>query len=255
MDMRYLVLGLEVLLTVSLIGWMRSSVRGIPVGWRMILAVLFCGALTALIAAFVTLRYSFDIPTLMKTAPDLVDKYKPLMIVFNTVGASMVEELAKYAVGVFLLITPRQTYHRLSDTIIYMILIGLGFSLIEDWLYLLNPETIAPYRLLSFYLHSGTSAIIGYSLGRFRFGLCGYREVFRAVLAAIMLHAAYNLTTQLDNQQLALYLTFAITVFISLQIFILFRKTLEEEYKLDLHRQAPTPTTKLLNLKPTQKAS
>jgi RsiW-degrading membrane proteinase PrsW (M82 family) len=250
-QLRYVVLGLEVLLTGSLITWMRSSVRGTPISWRMISAVLLFGALAALISAFVTLRYSFNIPTLQQQLPDLVDKYKGLMILFNTVGASLVEELAKYTVAVFLLITPRQQNQKLSDTIIYMILIGLGFSLIEDWLYLLNPDTAAPYRLLSFYLHSGTCAIMGYSLGRFRFGLTGYREVFRSVCAAVLLHATYNLTTQLNNQQLALYLTFAITIFISLQIFILFRKTLEEEYRLE-NRRAPKPIpTKLLNLKPT----
>jgi len=245
----------EVVLTVSLIGWMRSSMRGEPVGWRMIGKVVLCGMVAALISAFVTLNYSFNIPELQAHMPNLVDKYRALMIVLNTGGAAMIEELAKYTVGVFLLITPQQKHQRLSDTIMFMILIGLGFSLIEDCLYLLNPDTIAPYRLLSFYLHSGTCAIMGYSLGRFRFGLTGYREVLRSVLAAILLHSAYNLTTQLDDQNLALYLTFAITVFITLQIFILFRKTLEEEYALEQSHVVHKEPTRLLNLKPVVKGA
>ena len=251
-QLRTAVVILEIVLTFSLIMWMRSSVRGEAVSWRMIAKVLLFGALAALISAFVTIRYSFNIDVLQVQAPLLVDKYKGLMVFLNTLSAAMVEELAKYAIGVFLLITPTtQKHQRLSDTIVFMIMVGLGFSLIEDFLFLLNPVTVAPYRLLSFYLHSGTSAIIGYSLGRFRYGLTGYKEVLRAVCAAILLHAAYNLTTELDNQPLAIYLTFALTIFISLQIFILFRRTIVEQFtieqKMTTTKQTPI---KLLNLVP-----
>jgi|GEM_PF-6288406 len=248
--LRVVVIFVELLLTGSLVAWMRSSTRGEPVGWRMITKVLLFGVIAALISAFITLNYSFNIPQLQTQVPGLVDKYRALMVLLNTFGAATVEELAKYCVAVFVLITPQQRHQRLSDTIMFMILIGLGFSLIEDCLYLLNPDTIAPYRLLSFYLHSGTCAIMGYSLGRFRFGLTGYREVLRSVIAAVLLHSAYNLTTQLDDQRLALYLTFAITVFITLQIFILFRKTLEEEYELENKHKVHHEPTRLLNLHP-----
>lgn len=245
------VFAIEIILAVSLISWMRSSLRGTPAPWSFIAQVLIAGALVALAAALVTVRYSFDITALTVSRPDIVEHYKGILIIFNTVGAALVEELAKYAVGVFFLIHNRHTT-RLSDVIICMVIVGLGFSLIEDAFYFLDPSTIAPYRLLSFYLHSGTSAIMGYSLGRFRFGLTGYRELFLAVIAAVALHTGYNLTTQLNNGQIALYLTFAITLLITLQIFVLVKRTQNEEWQLrKLAEEKPKPT-RYLNLKPKE---
>jgi RsiW-degrading membrane proteinase PrsW (M82 family) len=160
----------------------------------------------------------------------------------------MIEELAKYTVAVFTVINTKH-FHKMSDAITYMILIGLGFSLVEDAIFFLNPATDAPYRLLSFYVHSGTSAIIGYSLGRFKFGQAGYGELFRAVCGAILLHFGYNLATSLSGSETAFWLTVAITIYISLQIFILFRRAQVEEYEIERQDTlGGVVPSKLLNL-------
>lgn len=151
-------------------------------------------------------------------------------------------------IGVFSLLSTKHV-HKMSDTIIYLIIIGLGFALVEDAVFLLNTDTSPVLRLMSFYLHSGTSSIIGYSLGRFKFGLAGYKELVIAVFAAVGLHFAFNLTTNLANNPTALVLAFAIAIYISLQIFILFRRTLVEEYSLEL-RARHLKYTRLLNVKP-----
>jgi RsiW-degrading membrane proteinase PrsW (M82 family) len=247
MTLRYIVLALEVGLTAGLIFWMRSETRGVPISWKYIFKILTAGAGVALISALVVIRYSFNIEALQETNPSIVDQYKGWMIFLNVIGAASVEELAKYTVGVFFLVSSRRV-HRLTDVILAMIVAGLGFSLIEDILYLLSTDAVPAYRLLSFYLHSGTSAIMGYALGRFHFGLTGYRELMRALLAAIGLHAAYNLALNLEGTTLPLYIAFAITLFISLQIFILFRKSLEEEYVLDQRKRKKPKAVKLLNL-------
>lgn len=230
------VFGVEIILTFSLIGWLRGSSRKNQEPYSFIFTVLLYGALTAAISAFVELKYSFNIPALKESAPYLVQRYGTWYQLINTFSASMIEEMAKYTVAVYFVINTKHN-HKLSDSIIYLILIGLGFSLVEDFIFFLNPSTIAPYRLLSFYVHSGTSAIIGYSMGRFKFGLAGYGELSRAVVAAIGLHFMYNLSSTLNIEPQAFFLTLGISIYISLQIFVLFRKALLDEFNLDYQKQ------------------
>ena len=233
---RFVVFGIEVLLAFTLIVWMRNSQRGEREPWSFILKILAFGALTAILSAVVQLKYSFQLPALNQTHPALVANYGSWLEVLNNFSASLIEELGKYMLGVFSLLSTRHN-HKMSDTILYLIIIGLGFALVEDAIFLANPNTVPIIRLMSFYLHSGTSAIIGYSLGRYKFGLAGYKELVIAVFSAVGLHFAFNLTTMLDNPTAALALAFALAFFISLQIFILFRKTLVEEYGIELRAQ------------------
>lgn len=229
---RLSVFGVEILLAFALIAWMRSSVRGPAAPWGFIALILAWGAVTALISAYVEIRYSFNLEKLTTEFPELVANNGHWLKLLNNVAASMIEEFAKYMIGVFTVINTRHI-HKLSDTIIYLIIIGLGFSLIEDMFFLIHPDTVAPYRLMSFYIHSGTSAIMGYSLGRFKFGLASYRELIGSVVAAICLHFSYNFMTSLESP-LAFWLAVLLTVYISLQIFILFRRTVAEEERVEL---------------------
>jgi RsiW-degrading membrane proteinase PrsW (M82 family) len=232
LPLRLGVYGIELILAISLIGWMRSSQRGPREPWGFIVKIVAGGALAALISAIVTIKYSFNIAELQKTDPSLVSQYGSWLTVLNHFSASMIEELGKYMIGVFTLLSTKHV-HKMSDTIVYLILIGLGFTLIEDLLFLVDANSSPLLRLMSFYLHSGTSAIIGYSLGRYKFGLANYRELAWSVVAAVALHFGFNLTTELFGEQ-ALYIACGISLFITLQIFILFRKTLLEEYGLEL---------------------
>jgi RsiW-degrading membrane proteinase PrsW (M82 family) len=238
----------EILLTFGLILYIRTGSRGQQEPWKFFLKIIIYGGITALISAFVEIKYSFNIPVLTKEAPQLVAKYGQWYAIINNISASLIEELAKYMVAVFCIIDTRH-FHKMSDAIIYMILIGLGFSLVEDALYFLNPQTDAPYRLLSFFMHSGTSAIVGYSLGRFKFGLASYRELAVAIFGAVTLHFAYNLSTSLNDFPTSFYLTILICIYITLQIFILFHKAVLEEYQLEHNTNKNTPASRLLNLR------
>ncbi|MEI6478182.1 MAG: PrsW family glutamic-type intramembrane protease [bacterium] len=242
---RLAVIIFELVLSLSLIVWMRRTHRSVTEDWRFYAKLLFYGGLTALAAGLIEIRYSFNLQQLQLTAPDVMARYGTLYGLLNNLSGSLIEELAKYTVAVFTILNAKHV-HKLSDAIIYMIIIGLGFSLVEDVFFLLNPDTIAPYRLISFFVHSGTSAIIGYSLGRFMSGVIKYWEVFLAILWAITLHFAYNFSVSETFQYSGLLVAF-ITIYISLQIFILFRRAIEEEYRLG-HRFRGVPTQRLLNL-------
>lgn len=244
---RLLVFLIEIILTASLIAWMRGSQRNQIEPWSFVFKVLGFGAITAIISAFVEIKYSFNINELQEIHPELVERFGTWYELINSISASLIEELAKYTVAVFCVINTRH-YHKMSDAIVYLVFIGLGFSLVEDAIFFLNPETNAPYRLISFYMHSGTSAIIGYSFGRYKFGMAKYPELIRAILGAVGLHFVYNSATTLNIQPASFYLTLAVTFYITLQVFILFRKALTEEYNLDRQLQPQHPH-RLLNLK------
>jgi RsiW-degrading membrane proteinase PrsW (M82 family) len=236
----------ELVLTFALIVWLRAALRGTKQPWGFLLRILGYGALTAIICAVIEVRYSVSAAVVAREAPQLVGRWGAWLEVANNFSASLTEELAKYLVAVLTLLNTRHL-RKISDAVLYLILIGLGFSLVEDAIFLINPNTDAPFRLLSFYVHSGTSAIIGYSFGRFRFKLAGYGELGRAVLAAVLLHFGYNLATSVRDPNASFWLTILITFFISLQVFILFRKAIIDEYNME--RKVETPGQRLLNLR------
>ncbi|MBU6389022.1 PrsW family intramembrane metalloprotease [Patescibacteria group bacterium] len=244
--LRGLVFAAEILLATSLVHWIRSSLRGYPEPWSFFLKIISYGGAAALISAWIEIKYSFNLSSLQQTAPELVNRYGTWFSLLNNLSASAIEELAKYVVAIFTIYSARHI-HKLSDAIVYMILIGIGFSLVEDLVYSLAPDVYTPYRILSFFLHSGTSAIIGFALGRSLSGLAHRFEMIWSMLGAIGLHAAYNLSVTLQDGQLSFILTVLIVIYITLQIFVLFRLAVLEEYRLG-HRFAGQTTQRLLNL-------
>ena len=237
---------IEVALTLTLITWLRVASRGEPPPWSFIIRLLLYGGICAVVAAFVELRYTFTLRELQSLFPAASPQVNHALFGLNYFAVALIEETGKYFVAILTIVNTRHL-HRISDAIIYLVIIGLGFSLIEDAFYLLNPTIDAPYRLLSFYLHSGTSAIIGYCLGKYSFGLGSYRQVAEGLLAAIALHLSYNLVTTLSDRHAAFELTVLITLFITIQIFTLFRQALIEEYCLERSNHPPK-RQRLLNI-------
>jgi RsiW-degrading membrane proteinase PrsW (M82 family) len=253
-NLRVTIFLVEIVFASTLTYWMRRTLRGQKETWRFFATILGYGAITALISAFVELHYSFDLRKLQLQSPQLLTHFGGSYETINIFSASTIEELAKYVAAV-LAITNARHFYRLSSAIVYLILIGLGFSLMEDAIFFLNPATLAPYRLLSFFVHSGTSAVIGYYLGRFRFGQAKYWQLALAVLGAIVLHFSFNIATTLSDHFISFYITLAITVFISSRIIILFRRTVEEEYALERQIFQPDSTGVLLNVNQTKRTS
>jgi len=247
LPVRILVYAAELLLAAFLMIWMRSSLRGHTEPFRFMLPLFGYGAIAAAISAYVEIRYSFRLDQLAISHPALVANYGAWLQVLNSGSASLIEELAKYLVALIAILNAGH-FQRLSTAITYLVIIGLGFSLIEDLIFLLNPETVPGYRLLSFFVHSGTSAIIGYSLGRFRFGLSRYRDLLLAITGAIGLHFAYNLAVSVPDYRTSLYATLALTFFISSRIFVLFHRTVQEEFRLEEQMFTPEEGTHLLHL-------
>jgi RsiW-degrading membrane proteinase PrsW (M82 family) len=228
--LRLTVYGVEILCALSLVLWLRYQQHRENVSWRYLLALLIGGGLAALGAAFAEMRLfpgdDFCLSFRDRVEPFLCRQGSEAVL------AGIIEEGIKYVVGVVLVLNVR-TFRQASDAIYYFILIGLGFSLTEDLAYLVLPEVLAPLRLLSFYIHSGTAAIMGYHLGRYVTRRERYTRLMAGIGGAAALHIAYNLAGLYAQDHIsAAVLGVLLAAYISLQAFILFRKAKESDCPL-----------------------
>jgi len=237
---------LEILLTSLLVWWLHSASRGEKIPSSFIAELLVAGAIAALIAGVFELNYGLHSEAIRRIAPQLAAAHPTALLGLNYTVVAVIEEVAKYCAALFL-ITRSRSLGRLSDAIFYMVVIGLGFSLIEDALFLLNPNIDAPYRLFSFYLHSGTSAVLGYGFARFTFKLWKYPQLLASLVTAVILHLAYNVFTSLNNHILGFMLSLSLTVVVSILVFILYRRTVLLEFHLERISKPPR-RHRLLNI-------
>lgn len=236
---------MELLLTVTLIAWLRGrSSQKTP--WSYFLELLFFGGLVAFVSAIVEIRYLITPGSLQGLSQSKYQTLLPFYEFFNNLSASIIEEIAKYTVGVFVVLYSTKV-SRITDVITFMIIVGLGFALTEDVVYLLNPAINAPERLISFYLHSGTAAIMGYAMGQLRFKHKGYRNLMKSIFYAIFLHLAYNSCSLIENKQLGLWLSVAVIVYIGAQVVVIFRKAYFHD--LAIEKYEGLKKVKLLHIK------
>jgi RsiW-degrading membrane proteinase PrsW (M82 family) len=125
------------------------------------------------------------------------------MTVTVVLVAPIVEEILKSLVLIYLGRRPDFTYF--VDGAIYGFAAGIGFSVLENLFYLSQPAAAGQGTLLvvsrSFstcLMHGSASALVGVSIGRFRYGH-GWTRTLSAVLgwgAAIALHMGFNRVVQ-----------------------------------------------------------
>lgn len=209
----------EAVLTAVLVAWLRFRQKGQAESWGFMIRLLFLGSAVALVSGIIEMRYSIRITDLKD---DLAKNYYPWYALVNFASSATIEELAKYAAAI-LVISRHPRLNKASDIILYFILIGLGFSLIEDVLYFIDPQTIAPYRLFSFFMHAGTAALMGGGLVRYMVGQAGYGAVVKSILGVIALHFIYNYSSQLTRPLAAWMLCGLIVAYLTVQIVILFK--------------------------------
>jgi RsiW-degrading membrane proteinase PrsW (M82 family) len=123
-----------------------------------------------------------------------------------TLVAPIVEEIAKSLILIYFGRRPDFTYF--VDGAIYGFAAGIGFSVIENLFYLSQPQAAQQGLVLGIsrsfstcLMHGSASALVGVSIGRFRYGHGGTR-LLSAILgwgAAIVLHSAFNRVVQPYN--------------------------------------------------------
>ena len=128
------------------------------------------------------------------------------LLFITTLVAPIVEEIAKSLILIYFGRRPDFTYF--VDGAIYGFAAGIGFSVVENLFYLSQPQAAQQGLVLGIsrsfstcLMHGSASALVGVSIGRFRYGHGGTR-LLSAILgwgAAIVLHSAFNRVVQPYN--------------------------------------------------------
>ena len=158
-----------------------------PAGYR--LAALGWGAVAAVVLSFVAEQFLFGLPGTNE-------------IVNTTVGAPIVEELAKGLFLVAIVVFRRSEIDGLLDGIIYGALVGIGFAFIEDIIYYLQSLQTGQLGLTFFlrgvmgpFAHplftAATGIGIGIAVSTRRPAVRVFAPIF-GFLAAVIMHAIWN---------------------------------------------------------------
>ncbi len=113
-----------------------------------------------------------------------------LVLVRAFVVAALVEELTKYTVvrGV---LWRRREFDEIADGMMYTVTASLGFAFFENLMYSFGPPAVLVLRgLTAVPLHAAAAGVMGYFLGRERFGESGAAR--RGIVYAVLIHGAYD---------------------------------------------------------------
>jgi RsiW-degrading membrane proteinase PrsW (M82 family) len=225
---RILVYAIEITLSLVLIQWLSHAKGAKPIQPKLVRSIFLVGGVTALVIALIIYQFQSGFGLLTAAAQsDYTSSAAIALFIVIFVGA-IAEELAKYFIGISMLVT-NNLVRTVSDAVRLMVIAGIGFTLFEDALFLIQPDINPWVRILSFYFHSGTAALIGYGLGKFRFGLGGYRTLIVCVSGAILLHLAYNVASLIDNGTLSILMLCALALLSTLPVFVLYNRALRKE--------------------------
>ena len=176
-----------------LLFFLREDVH--PESNRMVLKVFGYGILSAFLAAILEINFQLGLEMLLR--PSAI-----FLILQVFIGISLMEELMKYLVVKKAAILDPE-FDEPLDAMLYMVIAGLGFSAIENFLYLLpfgQPFIIQDTLTLSFFrflgatfLHALCSGTVGFFLA---LSFCSKKPKKRLIIfglsLATFLHGIYN---------------------------------------------------------------
>ena len=144
-----------------------------------------------------------------------------------------IEELSKFLAAMPIFFS--KDFNRIRDGIFYMALAGLGFGLVEDFIYVGRVGAGGVILRLAFGLlfHPAASGFIGYYLGRAKYGLSSMSAVFAALVRSMLLHGLYDIGLVLQIPILAAFST-AIALLLYGYIFILYNNSEKQDRELGL---------------------
>ena len=166
--------------------------------YKQVILCFIWGGLSVGIAAFLANWIIFDLQLINRTS-------------FSQFAAPILEELLKALILIYLVRRADFTYF--VDGAIYGFAVGIGFAILENYLYLSNQSTVtlnlAIGRVLSTNLmHAAATSIVGIVLGKARFSRFTGRllALFLGFMLAVLVHAGFNnLVTRINGRFLLLY--------------------------------------------------
>jgi RsiW-degrading membrane proteinase PrsW (M82 family)/predicted RNA-binding Zn-ribbon protein involved in translation (DUF1610 family) len=187
MSFLYLSILLSAIIGVIIIAWIRSFDIYEKETFLAMLWAFLAGGVTSVISALAVYEFlhllGIDDIAISTTSGS-----------FLIIGP--VEELAKLLGLVVVFALLKNQFNELTDGIIYMSCVALGFSIIENYFYANSGESsqyLLVYRaFISTPAHISFSVIIGYAWYRYKKENRPFRTVVTALVVASLLHGAYD---------------------------------------------------------------
>lgn len=152
-----------------------------------ILLVFLLGGASVLIVIFIN-KYVFDSISFQLNGNYLND------FIYCFIGIGLVEEIAKAIPFFIIYLLKKKEINEPIDFLIYISVSALGFSAIENVLYLINygPSIINGRAILSTVSHMFNSSLVAYGIVLFKFRGRKVIVVFLFVLVAALSHGIYD---------------------------------------------------------------
>jgi RsiW-degrading membrane proteinase PrsW (M82 family) len=144
----------------------------------------------------VALTILIQLPLVILEVPGFGEQKEglPLNVLLGSVLiAATVEEIAKF-VPLALYVRHKSYFNEVTDGPIYFALAGLGFGVLENFLYTIRGgDGVGLMRtILVMFLHPATAAIAGFYFSRAKLRRESVARTILAVMAVSLLHAIYN---------------------------------------------------------------
>jgi len=147
----------------------------------LVLKVFIFGFLSVLPAIIIEMFLSRFIP----------ERHQLLNIIIRAfIIAALVEESIKLKT-VMVIVFPNSNFDEVADGIVYTITASLGFAVFENIFYSFGPvSTIIIRGITAVPLHAIASGIMGYYIGKSKFGESGLK--YKGLFIAVIIHGLYD---------------------------------------------------------------
>ena len=181
--MKYLILniGLAVVPAVILLIYFYNKDKQKKEPVSLVLKIFILGFISVIPAIIIEMLLSWFIPDSSQISNILIRSF---------ISAALVEEYIKYkTVGLFAL--PNKNFDEIADGIVYTITASLGFAVFENIFYSFGPvSTLILRGLTAIPLHAFASGIMGYYIGKSKFGNPKLR--YKGLAIAVLIHGFYD---------------------------------------------------------------
>lgn len=116
-----------------------------------------------------------------------------LTLGYSFYAVSLPEETIKLF-GIWLIPYRSRQFNEPLDGIIYAVMLGMGFATLENILYgfMYGLETILVRSLTAVPAHGVFAILLGYFVGKYKFGFIDLRGLLKGYLLVLLFHSAYD---------------------------------------------------------------
>ncbi len=218
--MKIFLLLLSFILIVVLMAWYLISQDKGPKEPIKALWLAFIFGMFGALAAGILEKYLIVYKNTQPGAPDI-------KMVGSYLVVGIIEELVKF-LPFAIYVYKKKYFNEHSDGVLYFAIVGLGFGLPENLLYVLNfgSSTGIGRLFLTPFFHATTVALVGYYLSRKKLSGGSFKPVVNALALVIVLHAIYDFGLS-SGVTILTVISILITAFLSINLFSLYYRSTE----------------------------